>query len=221
MPIAMGRCRRTRQTLKARYNITLLGLSRIRCGGTLVIIRNLLKKYYGMPINHSDFERESKLKTSDKGNFMMQFLKILLAIIAIPFIASCASIVSGETEPINIQTAIGRARVVGASCSLTNSKGTWSVTTPGTVKILRAYGALNVDCQMPGVSDGTLRVKSSTKSLAFGNAIVGGIIGAGVDIGTSSAYDYPEKITVQMGMDGTAAYSAHFLPDGFFQTSEY
>lgn len=151
----------------------------------------------------------------------MQFSKALVALFAIPFIASCTSIVNGRIESINVQTSMGGTRIMGASCSLTNTNGTWFVTTPGTISVTRAYGDLNVACQMPGIADGTLKLKSSTKALTFGNAIIGGVIGAGVDIGTSSAYDYPEKITVRMGMDGTAAYTAHFLPDGFFHTSEY
>lgn len=42
-------------------------------------------------------------------------------------------------------------------------------------------------------------VKSSTKAMAFGNIIFGGVIGAGVDVATGAAYDYPTMITVLMG----------------------
>ena len=48
---------------------------------------------------------------------------------------------------------------------------------------------------MPGMS----MVKSFTKGMAFGNILFGGIIGAGVDISTGAAFDYPSLISVQMG----------------------
>jgi hypothetical protein len=45
--------------------------------------------------------------------------------------------------------------------------------------------------------------------MAFGNIIFGGIIGAGIDMGNGSAYDYPNLITVSMASkasaDGTPA----------------
>jgi len=40
--------------------------------------------------------------------------------------------------------------------------------------------------------------------MAFGNIIFGGVIGAGVDISTGAAYDYPSLITVMMGKSGVA-----------------
>jgi len=36
--------------------------------------------------------------------------------------------------------------------------------------------------------------------MAFGNIIAGGIIGAGIDMSTGAAYDYPSLITVEMGV---------------------
>ena len=34
--------------------------------------------------------------------------------------------------------------------------------------------------------------------MAFGNILFGGVIGAGVDIATGAAYDYPELIVVEV-----------------------
>jgi hypothetical protein len=45
--------------------------------------------------------------------------------------------------------------------------------------------------------------KSSTKGMAFGNILFGGVIGAGVDTATGAAYDYPVLITVQLGSTTT------------------
>ena len=63
----------------------------------------------------------------------------------------------------------------------------------------RAYDDLIVKCEKTGLAPGVVTVKSSTKAMAFGNIIFGGIIGAGVDVGTGAAYDYPSLITVMLG----------------------
>ena len=87
--------------------------------------------------------------------------------------------------------------VSGANCKLTNTKGAWFVTTPGTVVVHRAYGDLVVNCEHGRFDPALLSVASSTKAMAFGNIIFGGVIGAGVDIGTGAAYDYPPLVTLE------------------------
>jgi hypothetical protein len=49
------------------------------------------------------------------------------------------------------------------------------------------------------MEDGTVYAKSDTKGMVFGNILLGGVVGAGVDIATGAAYDYPEVIAVEMG----------------------
>ena len=44
--------------------------------------------------------------------------------------------------------------------------------------------------------------------MAIGNIIFGGVIGAGVDISTGAAYDYPNLIVVNMSSDATQSPSA-------------
>jgi hypothetical protein len=84
---------------------------------------------------------------------------------------------------------------------LTNNKGQWFVTTPGTVTVHRSFQDLSVKCEKPDDYDpGLATVPSATKGMAFGNILLGGFIGAGVDMGTGAAYDYPELITVQLGL---------------------
>ncbi len=121
----------------------------------------------------------------------------------------CASIVSGNNQSLSVTTQKNGSDVAGAKCSLVNDKGTWFLTSPGSVTVRRSYGDLAVDCKMDGSDPGLASVKSSTKAMAFGNILFGGIIGVGVDTATGAAYDYPELILVDMGqtkrIDGTAA----------------
>lgn len=114
--------------------------------------------------------------------------------LAISMLSGCASIVSGTNQSITVDT----PGCAAASCKLTNDKGEWAVTTPGSVVVHRAYGPLSIICSKEGFPSGTATANSSTKGMAFGNILFGGIIGAGVDMGTGAAYDYPTSIMVPM-----------------------
>jgi hypothetical protein len=117
------------------------------------------------------------------------------------FLTGCASIVSGRTQVVSVETKFKGESLTGAICRLENGKGVFFVTTPGTVTIHKAYADLLVTCNKIDTPEGLARVKSSTKAIAFGNIIFGGVIGAGVDAGTGAAYDYPQLISILMGED--------------------
>ena len=125
---------------------------------------------------------------------------ILSSILADIFLTSgCASIVDGSTQVLSVQTQKEAKVVDGANCTLVNDKGTYFVNTPGTVMVHRADGNLSVVCKKDGMPPGLETVESSTKGMAFGNILAGGIIGAAIDMHDGAAYDYPSLITVQMG----------------------
>ncbi len=130
-------------------------------------------------------------------------LRIIIAAgVVVPFalMSGCASIVSGQNQSVSVDT----PGCSPANCQLTNDKGTWFVTTPGSVTVRRAYGSLTVACTKEGYTPVTSVVASSTKAMAFGNIILGGVIGAGVDMGTGAAYDYPELISVALACGPSA-----------------
>jgi hypothetical protein len=111
----------------------------------------------------------------------------------------CASIVSGNNQSISVTTRSQGVDVSGARCSLTNDKGQWYTTTPGSVTVHRSFNDLAVNCTYDGLDGGVTMAKSSTKGMAFGNILIGGIIGAGVDMASGAAYDYPDIIHVDLG----------------------
>lgn len=120
-------------------------------------------------------------------------------IIISSFLTGCASIVNGTSQVVSVEARNKSEMVSGASCKLENNKGVFYVTTPGTVTIHRGYQDLSVKCEKENTVPGLAIVKSSTKGMAFGNILFGGIIGAAVDAGSGAAYDYPSLITVLMG----------------------
>lgn len=124
-----------------------------------------------------------------------------IAVLSLTLLGSgCASIVTGHNQSVSVETRSKQSEAVAsANCKLTNDKGTWFVTSPGSVSVRRSYSDLLVNCEKADQEPGVASVKSSTKAMAFGNIIFGGVIGAGVDIASGAAYDYPTLITVWMG----------------------
>jgi S1-C subfamily serine protease len=106
----------------------------------------------------------------------------------------CASIVSGTNQVVSVDT----PGCPASSCELVNDKGKWYVNaTPGTTTVNRAYGPLNATCKNGDVT-ATATFNSTTKGMAFGNILFGGVIGAGVDMSSGAAYDYPQTLSVPM-----------------------
>ncbi|MBS1169614.1 MAG: hypothetical protein H6R01_532 [Burkholderiaceae bacterium] len=122
------------------------------------------------------------------------------AIVIASLLSGCASITTGHGQPLSVDTRDQQGKqVTGAACRLVNDKGTYFIQTPGTVSVQRSYGDMHVNCTKEQIESGVATVKSSTKAMAFGNIIFGGIIGAAIDAGSGAAYDYPSLLTVIMG----------------------
>jgi hypothetical protein len=136
----------------------------------------------------------------------MAKLTCLAAVACLILTSGCASIVNGTNQVMSIDARQKDSRqlVVGANCELNNGKGVYYVTTPGTVVVSRAYEPLSVKCEKDSYQPGIASVPSATKGMAFGNIIFGGIIGAGVDMASGAAYDYPNSIRIIMGERITA-----------------
>ena len=118
-------------------------------------------------------------------------MRKLLAIIVLGlvFSESADSAISFGSEKLLILT-----DQPGAHCVLTNNKGSWSVLTPGIVKVKRSKKKLNIVCNKEGyketVTDYNLRDTSAVDadsattnlSMAAGSAAAGDLLSAGIDV---------------------------------------
>lgn len=101
-----------------------------------------------------------------------------------------------QNEFANRILTIGRERgesieIIQAALHFANAESSLNPLAVGQGTIYGAFQYTDVRCEKDGVAPGLLTAKSSTKGMAFGNILFGGIIGAGVDISTGAAYDYP------------------------------
>ena len=121
---------------------------------------------------------------------------LVSAAVSIAALSGCASIVGSSSQPVSVQAMKGGSPVSGATCELTNDKGSWYVTTPGSVTVHKAFGDMSIKCQKESIDPALTTAKSSANGLVFGNILFGGIIGLAVDMGTGSGFDYPSMVTV-------------------------
>lgn len=122
----------------------------------------------------------------------------IAAAVAVTILSGCASIAGSSSQPISVQAMKSGSQVSGAVCELTNDKGSWFVTTPGSVTVHKAYGDMSIKCQKESIDPALTTAKSSANGLVFGNILFGGLIGLAVDMGTGAGYDYPTMVTVLM-----------------------
>jgi hypothetical protein len=121
-----------------------------------------------------------------------------LSSVALFYLTGCATIVDGTKQPISVEARTDNGfSVAGATCKLENPRGTWYVTTPGSVVIHRASEELSISCMKGGQQIGAAGAGSSTQMMVLGNALFGGLIGVGVDYIDGAAYKYPRLVTVR------------------------
>lgn len=107
----------------------------------------------------------------------------------------CASLVDGQNQSVSVLT----PDCPGAACRLHNDKGRWHVaTTPASVVVNRSFADLVVNCSKDTAPPVMKAFPSSTKGMAYGNILLGGVIGAGVDVINGAAYDYPQELSVPL-----------------------
>jgi len=110
------------------------------------------------------------------------------------FLANCASFLSDSSQPLTVVT----PDCPGATCTLTNSKGSFHVKeTPATISVRKAYGDLQVSCSK-GEFKHEQAFESSAIGAMYGNILVGGIIGGAIDAGTGKGFEYETRIENQL-----------------------
>ncbi|BAN26869.1 putative uncharacterized protein [Caballeronia insecticola] len=114
-------------------------------------------------------------------------------------LSGCASIIDGGEQQVTVVTASHAQPAPGQSCVLRNTRGMWTVVSPGTTKVRRADDALRVRCEAPGYAPRGTQVESGVNGMVFGNILIGGLVGYLIDRSSGAAFQYPEQIAIDMG----------------------
>jgi len=110
-------------------------------------------------------------------------------------LSGCATIVEGTTQSVAVNT----TPESGAQCSLTNSQGTWYVTTPGNATVHKTKTDLDVTCTKAGFAPGHMVAVSHFGGTTAGNVIAGGLVGIGIDAASGANYHYDSPLSVALG----------------------
>jgi len=124
----------------------------------------------------------------------MKIRNLLLVAAAAP-LAACASVATGSDQPIAIAT----YPEAGANCVIESPTGEkWAVTTPGSVTVPKTKHNLTATCTKGEEFGGQQVIASEVEPWVFGNIILGGLIGVGVDWATGAIHQYPDTLSVTM-----------------------
>jgi hypothetical protein len=121
----------------------------------------------------------------------------LAAVLPLALVTGCASVTSGTSQPVAITTVCEGRIVHDVACVLVNDKGRWDLKTPGTAVIQKSYGDLSITCRA-GASSGTASFVSKSNGGAWGNLLLGGLIGYAVDSSSGAGFEYPTQVPVVM-----------------------
>ena len=119
-------------------------------------------------------------------NFALIFAALLLW--------GCATIMTGTSQGLRIDT----PHVTGASCELTDKKGTkyYLQKTPGSVTVRKGDGPMTIVCKKEGYHATTIILKEGFHGATLGNILLGGPVGIIIDAVSGAAQKYPKTALV-------------------------
>jgi hypothetical protein len=111
----------------------------------------------------------------------------------------CATVTSGKNQMLSFDT-----DPAGADCTLVQSGiDIARLKTPNTISVHRASSPLIVACSKPGYQQTRAMISSTTSAGAWGNLVVGGIIGVMIDQSSGAAFRYydPPRLALPSATD--------------------
>jgi hypothetical protein len=131
-----------------------------------------------------------------------------LFVAAFVALGGCASITSGTSQTIAVETSKDNQPVLGANCRITSDKGVWNLVTPATFVIPKSSSDARILCEKLDEPKGEAVAKSSFKSNTVGNVLIGGFIGIGVDAMTGAMWAYPVRWNIKLGVPDQFLYNS-------------
>jgi hypothetical protein len=118
-----------------------------------------------------------------------------LWLLAVPALASCATVLAGTTQNVVIDSDPPQAtcRVTRGGVLLFDR-----LTTPQKINVPRHKESLELNCTAVGMADKRQFVAAGFSGGTMGNIFMGGLIGAAVDAGSGANNAYPDHIIVVM-----------------------
>lgn len=107
--------------------------------------------------------------------------------------SGCSSITTGIMQTLQINTTCNDRAII-TNCSLSNENGYWIGNSYSKIEVQKGFGNLTIQCKSTSFPSETITIKSKSNILIYGNAILGGGVGAIYDINNGSGFTYPDYI---------------------------
>lgn len=124
----------------------------------------------------------------------MYSLRLAALAVATLLLCGCATIIDGTNQEVSFNS-----NPSGAKCELERKReiiGRFE--TPQTINIKKTKHDINVTCNMEGFHESKGFMKSKIEDATWGNIVLGGLIGWGIDSATGSDNKYEKYITITM-----------------------
>ncbi len=139
----------------------------------------------------------------------------LFSLAALSCLSACATIMSGSTQNVAVDSA-----PEGADCRVL--QGGLAVgevsSTPGYVHVQKSGAPLELACSKPGYKPARSYRAAGFNGWVIGNVVAGGVIGVVVDLASGALHSYDSAMTVALGGNGIYQPSLASFPSGYRAT---
>jgi hypothetical protein len=122
-------------------------------------------------------------------------MRLFWSVVGLLLLSGCASFLHGDVQPVQV-TVLCNDRMVPAACVAQNAKGMWQFQAPGTFQVHKDLTSLQVACKSPFFPEITATVPSRLNLSMAGTWLVGGLVGAGVDVYRGAAFAYHTDVRI-------------------------
>lgn len=126
---------------------------------------------------------------------LARFVRTLLVLSCMGLLPACATVVSGTTQTITVDT-----KPSGARCDLSRGDDKVGVVnpTPGSITIGKSLQDMEVACSKEGYLTERVVMRSEFQAATLGNVLIGGVIGIAIDAGSGAMSKYEPLVTLTL-----------------------
>jgi hypothetical protein len=122
-------------------------------------------------------------------------LRIWMSAVGVLLLSGCASFLHSDEQQIQVSV-MCKERVVPAACVAENAKGVWHFHAPSTIEVRKDVTSLQIACKSPFFPEFSATVPSRLNLSMAGNLLVGGLVGAGVDVYRGTGFAYSPDVRI-------------------------
>ena len=125
----------------------------------------------------------------------MLSLRTNLLVLTACLMSACASVLQGDSQSVQVTTYCG-PNAIPASCIASNTKGSWPFYSPAQIVVHKDLHSLSIRCKSPYFAESWIHAPSSPSPMLAGNLILGGVVGAGVDLAGGAGFSYNPVVNI-------------------------